>query len=77
MFYEGGSTEVELPLAYYTFHGRGSGQDGGVNIVGKEVIQEERELFTLPRRMGGLNIALPQDLHKNLEQSIELSIPMA
>ena len=27
--------------------------------------------------MGGLNIALPQDLHKNLEQSIELSSPLA
>ena len=35
------------------------------NIVGKEIIQEERELFSLPLRMGGLNIALPQDLHKN------------
>ena len=34
------------------------------NIVGKEVIQEERELFSLPLRMGGLNIALPQDLHQ-------------
>ena len=27
--------------------------------------------------MGGLNIALPQDLHKNLEQKIELSSPLA
>ena len=27
--------------------------------------------------MGGLNIALPQDLHKNLEKSIELSTPLA
>ena len=27
--------------------------------------------------MGGLNIALPQDLHKNLEQSVELSRPLA
>ena len=27
--------------------------------------------------MGGLNIALLQDLHKNLEQSIELSSPLA
>ena len=27
--------------------------------------------------MGGLNIALPQDLHKNLEQSFELSSPLA
>ena len=27
--------------------------------------------------MGGLNIALPQDFHKNLEQSIELSSPLA
>ena len=26
--------------------------------------------------MGGLNIALPQDLHKNLEKSIELSTPL-
>ena len=47
------------------------------NIVGKEIIQEERELFSLPLRTGGLNIALPQDLHKNLEQSIELSSPLA
>ena len=46
------------------------------NIVGKELIQEERE-FSLPLRMGGLNIALPQDLRKNLEQSIELSSPLA
>ena len=27
--------------------------------------------------MGGLNIVLPQDLEKNLEQSIELSSPLA
>ena len=27
--------------------------------------------------MGGLNIALPQDLHKNREQSIELLNPLA
>ena len=47
------------------------------NIVGKEVIQEERELFSLPLRMGGLNIALPQDLHKNREQSIEPSSQLA
>ena len=47
------------------------------NIVAKEVIQEEGELFSLPLRMGGLNIALPQDLHKNLGQSIELSSPLA
>ena len=43
------------------------------NIVGKEIIQEERELFSLPLRMGGFNIPLPQDLDKNLEHSIELS----
>ena len=48
-----------------------------LNIFGKEIIQEEKELFSLPLRMGGLNIALPQDLHKNLEQSIELSSPLA
>ena len=47
------------------------------NIVGKEIIQEERELFSLPLRMGGLNIPLPQDLHKNVEHSIELSSPLA
>ena len=47
------------------------------NIVGKEIIQEKRELFSLPLRMGGLNIALPQILHKNFEQSIELSSPLA
>ena len=29
MFEEGGSTEVELPLAYYTLHGWGSGQGRG------------------------------------------------
>ena len=46
-------------------------------IVGKELVQEERELFSLPLRMGGLNIALPQDLPKNNEQSIELSSPLA
>ena len=27
--------------------------------------------------MGGPNIALPQDLHKNLEQSVEFSSPLA
>ena len=47
------------------------------NIVGKEIIQEERELFSLPLRMGGLNTALPHDFHKNLEQSNELSSPLA
>ena len=47
------------------------------NIVGKEIIQGERELSSLPLRMGGLNIALPQDIHKNLEQSIELSSQLA
>ena len=29
MFDEEGSTEVELPFAYYTLHRRGSGQGGG------------------------------------------------
>ena len=29
MFDEGGSTEVELPLAYYSLHGRDSGQGRG------------------------------------------------
>ena len=47
------------------------------NIVGKEIIQEERELFSLPLRMGGLNITLPQDPSKSHEQSIELSGPLA
>ena len=47
------------------------------NIVGKEIIQEERELFYLPLRMGGLIIALPDDLYKNQEKSIELSTPLA
>ena len=46
------------------------------NFVSKEVTQEERELFSLPFRMGGLIIALPQDTNKNLEQSIELSSPL-
>ena len=32
---------------------------------------------SLHLRMGGLNVALPQDLHKNLEKSIELSTPLA
>ena len=47
------------------------------NIVGKEIIQEEREIFSLPLRMGGLNVALPQDLLKNLEKSIEISTLLA
>ena len=47
------------------------------NIVGKEITQKEREFFSPPLRMGGLNIALPQDLHKNHEQSIELSSLLA
>ena len=47
------------------------------NIVGKEIIQEEREIFSLTLRMGGLNIALQQNFHKNLEQSIELSSLLA
>ena len=47
------------------------------NIVGKEKFQNEREVFSLPLRMGGLNIALPKDLQKNLEQLIELSSPLA
>ena len=47
------------------------------NIIGKKIIQEERELFSLPLRVGGLNIALPQDLQKNLEKSIELSTLLA
>ena len=45
--------------------------------IGKEISQEERKLFSLTLRMGGLNIALPQDLYKNLEKSIELSTPLA
>ena len=48
-----------------------------LNIVGKEIIQEERELFSLPLRKRGLSIALPQDLHNNLEISIDLSTPLA
>ena len=47
------------------------------NIVGKEIIKEEREIFSLNLRMVGLNIALPQNLDKNHEQSIELSSPLA
>ena len=47
------------------------------NIVGKEIVQEEGEIFSLPLRIGGLNIALRQDFHKNHEQSIELSSPLA
>ena len=77
MFDEGDSTEVELPLAYYTFHGRGSGQGGGAAWPSHTEHRRQRELFSLPLRMGGLNIALPQDLHKNLEQSVELSRPLA
>ena len=45
------------------------------NIVDKETIQEEKK-FSLPLRMGGLSIALRQDHHKSLEQSIELSSPL-
>ena len=47
------------------------------NIVCKDIIQEERELFSLPLRMGGLNIALPKDLQKTFEKSNELSTPLA
>ena len=60
-----GVQQKRLPLAFYTLHGRGSGQveerlDRVIaNIFGKEIIQGERELFSLPLRMGGLNIALP------------------
>ena len=36
-----------------------------------------KRIFSLPLRMGGLNIALPQDLQKNLEKSFELSTPLA
>ena len=83
IFDEGVSTEVEFPLVYYTLHGRGSGQGGGAAWPShtehrpQEIMQEERELFSLPLRMGGLNIALPQDLDKYLEQSIALSSPLA
>ena len=47
------------------------------NIVSKELIKEERELFSLHLRMVGLNIALSQNFDKNHEQSIELSSPLA
>ena len=47
------------------------------NIVGKEIIQEEKELFSLPLRMGALNIALQQDLHENFGHSIDFSRPLA
>ena len=84
MFDEGGSTEVELPLAYYTFHGRGSGQGGGAAWPNHIEHRRQRSnprgkrTFSLPLRMGGgLNIALPQDLYKNIEQSVELSRPLA
>ena len=79
MFDEGGSTEVELPLAYYTLHERVSGQGGGAawpihtKHRRQKTMQEEIELLSLPLRMGGFYFALPKDLHKNLEQSIELS----
>ena len=82
LFDEGGSAEVELPLAYYTFHGRGFGQGGGAAWPShtehrrREIIQKERKLFSLPLRMGGLNITIPKDLHRTLEQSIELSSPL-
>ena len=83
MFDEGGSTEIEL-LSRTTPY-----MDGVLdkveqplgrvipNINSKEIIQEERELFSLPLRVGGLSIALLQDLHKNLEQPIELSSSLA
>ena len=45
-------------------------------VVGKEKTQEERELFSLLLSMSGLQIALPQHLKKNFEQSIELSSPL-
>ena len=80
MFEEGGSTEVELPLAYYTSHGRGFGQGGGTAWPSHTEHRRQRnnqrgKNFALT--MCGLNIALPQNLHKNLEQSFELSSPFA
>ena len=83
MFDERGYTEVELRLAYYTFHERGFGQGGGAAWPSHTEHRQQKNYprgkrtFSLTLRMGGLNIALPQDLHQNLEQSIELSNPLA
>ena len=81
MFEERGSTEVELPLAYYTFHERGFGQGGGAawpsHTEHRRQRNNPRGKRTFSLRTDGLNNALPKDLHKNLEQSIELSSPLA
>ena len=76
-----GSTEVELPLAYYTFHGRGFGQGGGAAWPSRT---EHRRQRNNPRGKNFLSLSdwvgltsPSQDLHKNLEQSIELSSPLA
>ena len=81
-FDEGVSTEVELPFASYSFHGRGFGQGGEqlgrviTNIVDKEMVQEERELFS-PSQNGLSYLRPPTRSHKNFEQSIELPSPLA
>ena len=44
------------------------------NIVGKEIIKEERELLSLPLRMGGPNIAFPQDFIKILSNELNSQV---
>ena len=76
MFDEGGSTDVELPFAYYIFHGRGSGRGGGAALPSHTEHRRQKKynpkgnnfFFSLSLRMGGLNSALPHDVYKNCEQ---------
>ena len=84
MFDEVGSTEVELPLAYYIFHGWGFEQGGGAAWQSHTEYRRQRNnprgnrtFFSLVLRKDELSIALSQDLHKNREQLFELSSPMA
>ena len=74
MFDEGGSTEIELLVAYYIFHGRDFGQGGGAAWPRHSEHRRQsknprgKRTFSVPLRMVGLSIALPQDLHENFEQ---------
>ena len=78
----GGSTEVELPLAYYTFHGRGFGQGGGAAWPSHTAHCRQRSnprgnFFLSLSEWVGLTSPSHKIFIKNLEQSIELPSPLA
>ena len=56
--------------------GRGAAWPSHTEHRRQRNIPRGKRTFSLPLRMGGLNIALPQDLQKNLEKLIELSNPL-